>query len=351
MLQLGAGRERPVGSSSSPGGCRTSATCRCDPAGGSPTPCARRAATSRCSDVDAGLLAGCASDRSPTWSGRSCTARPARTAPCATSLDCSASAYVGAGAAACRMALTSRSPKTVVARAGLRDARLRDAAAQSLFRELGARPRCSTRSSGGSGCRSSSSRPAAAPRSASPLVADADAPAARDGRLLRVRRHRAGRARGQRHRGRGVSVVDTGDGPCALPAVEIVTADGPYDYDARYNAGRHRVLRPGPAVPDAAAARSPTSPSPRTSALGLRDLSRTDLIVDRPARARPWFLEVNVAPGMTETSLLPQAAEAAGLSTCGSLYRAHRRRRSGTRSLTCRRTVCSATAFSRPNRA
>ncbi len=39
--------------------------------------------------------------------------------------------------------------------------------------------------------------------------------------------------------------------------------------------------------------------------LGLRDWSRTDMIVD--ADGRPWFLEVNVAPGMTETSLFPQA--------------------------------------------
>ena len=40
-----------------------------------------------------------------------------------------------------------------------------------------------------------------------------------------------------------VSVVDTGDGPFALPAVEIVT-DGPYDYDARYNPGRTEYFAP-----------------------------------------------------------------------------------------------------------
>ena len=54
-------------------------------------------------------------------------------------------------------------------------------------------------------------------------------------------------------------------------------------------------------------------------ALGLDGLSRTDLIVDDAGTV--WFLEVNVAPGMTETSLLPQAAEAAGLPL-GQLYRA-----------------------------
>jgi len=47
------------------------------------------------------------------------------------------------------------------------------------------------------------------------------------------------------------------------------------------------------------------------TALGLRDLSRVDLIVDDAGR--PHVLEVNVSPGMTETSLLPLAVGAAGL--------------------------------------
>ena len=54
--------------------------------------------------------------------------------------------------------------------------------------------------------------------------------------------------------------------------------------------------------------------------LGLRDLSRTDLIVDDTGTA--YFLEVNVAPGMTETSTLPLALEASGhssRSTCAGL--------------------------------
>jgi len=46
------------------------------------------------------------------------------------------------------------------------------------------------------------------------------------------------------------------------------------------------------------------------SVLGLRDLSRTDLIVDETGTA--YFLEVNVSPGMTETSTLPMALEASG---------------------------------------
>jgi len=56
----------------------------------------------------------------------------------------------------------------------------------------------------------------------------------------------------------------------------------------------------------------PAGPTTAASALGLRDVTRVDAIVD--ADARPWILEVNVAPGMTETSLLPMAAQAVGRS-------------------------------------
>lgn len=114
-----------------------------------------------------------------------------------------------------------------------------------------------------------------------------------------------------------VSVVDTGDGPVALPAVEIVT-DGPYDYDARYHAGRTEYFAPARLSGAVAAAVADLAVTVH-AALGLAHLSRTDLVVD--ADGTPWFLEVNVAPGMTETSLLPQAAVAAGLDL-GTLYRA-----------------------------
>lgn len=113
-----------------------------------------------------------------------------------------------------------------------------------------------------------------------------------------------------------VSVVDTGDGPVALPPVEIVT-DGAYDYDARYNPGRVEYFTPARLRDGVAAAVREAAVTAHRS-LGLSRLSRTDLIVDDSGRA--WFLEVNVAPGMTETSLLPQAAEGAG-HNLGDLYR------------------------------
>jgi D-alanine-D-alanine ligase len=107
-----------------------------------------------------------------------------------------------------------------------------------------------------------------------------------------------------------VSIVDLGDGPQALPAVEIVARNGVYDYSARYTAGLttwHTPARLSPAVASSVASVALAA----HNALGLRDLSRVDLIVD--ASGEPHVLGVNVSPGMTETSLLPLAVQAAGL--------------------------------------
>ncbi|SNT59739.1 D-alanine-D-alanine ligase [Streptosporangium subroseum] len=106
-----------------------------------------------------------------------------------------------------------------------------------------------------------------------------------------------------------VSVIDLGEGPVALPPVEIVPDDGTYDYAARYTAGHTEFFAPARLSPEVSAACSEMAVTAHT-ALGLRDISRTDLIVDEDGL--PHFLEVNVAPGMTETSLFPMAAEAAG---------------------------------------
>jgi D-alanine-D-alanine ligase len=105
-----------------------------------------------------------------------------------------------------------------------------------------------------------------------------------------------------------VSVIGTGDGAQALPAVEIV-CEGPYDYDARYNAGRVEYFAPARlSTTDAGVVEAAALTVHRT--LGLRDLSRVDIILDNEGRAQ--VLDVNIAPGMTETSLFPQAVEAAG---------------------------------------
>lgn len=105
-----------------------------------------------------------------------------------------------------------------------------------------------------------------------------------------------------------VGVIDMGDGPRALPPVEIEPIGGSYDYGARYTAGQTRFYAPA-RLPAAAMRAAQEAAVTAHRALGLRDLSRTDLIV---AGEQPYFLEVNVAPGMTETSTLPMALAADG---------------------------------------
>ncbi|MFR9730591.1 D-alanine--D-alanine ligase [Saccharopolyspora sp. MS10] len=108
-----------------------------------------------------------------------------------------------------------------------------------------------------------------------------------------------------------VSVVDTAEGPEALPAVRIEAANGVYDYTARYTAGLASFQAPADLAPDVAERAGALAVSAHRL-LGLRDVSRTDAIIDRHGVAH--FLEVNVSPGLTETSLFPMAVEAAGRS-------------------------------------
>jgi D-alanine-D-alanine ligase len=106
-----------------------------------------------------------------------------------------------------------------------------------------------------------------------------------------------------------VGIIDTGEGPVALPAVEIEPLSGVYSFEARYNAGETRFYTPARISPEVAERAAEAALTAHT-ALGLRHISRVDLIVD--GAGTPWFLEANVLPGLTETSLLPQALEAAG---------------------------------------
>ena len=108
-----------------------------------------------------------------------------------------------------------------------------------------------------------------------------------------------------------VCVYESDGEPISLPPVEIVPPDGMYHYSARYTAGVTEFFIPArltDSVLDACRSIALTA----HAVLGLRDWSRTDLMVD--SEGCPWFLEVNAAPGMTETSLFPQALSAAGMS-------------------------------------
>ncbi|TLM77900.1 MAG: D-alanine--D-alanine ligase, partial [Actinobacteria bacterium] len=108
-----------------------------------------------------------------------------------------------------------------------------------------------------------------------------------------------------------VSVLGEGDALQVLPAVEIAPKGALYDFSARYAEGETDFF--APARLDEATARRVADVAANVHRVtGCRDVSRVDLVVD--GDGRPWVLECNTSPGMTETSLLPMAAEAAGMS-------------------------------------
>ena len=97
----------------------------------------------------------------------------------------------------------------------------------------------------------------------------------------------------------------------ALPIVEAIPTGGDrYDFEARYEIGRTRFECPADLEDDRAAAVTGAALE-AYEALGCAGFSRVDLIL---AEDGPQVLEVNAIPGLTDTSLLPQAAEAAGRS-------------------------------------
>lgn len=108
-----------------------------------------------------------------------------------------------------------------------------------------------------------------------------------------------------------VSVLEIDGTAIALPPLEIDTPNGTYDYDARYTPGPTEFFVPA-RVERSILAELRAAALTAHKALGLRDISRTDFIVDEHGIAQ--FLESNVTPGMTDTSLLPESALAAGYS-------------------------------------
>ncbi len=215
--------------------------------------------------------------------------------------------YVGSQPAACRVAFDKPVAKTVVARAGIRTPRGVTLPAET-FRELGAAavmaglvsglglPLFVKPAKGGSALGCSVVREAAELPGA--MV---NAFAYGDTALVEAFVVGAEVA---------VPVVDTGDGPRALPVVSITPDGGVYDYTARYTAGSTEFQVPAK-LDDELAAECARVAVAAHEALGLRDLSRSDLIIDEDGAV--WFLEVNVAPGLTETLTVPLAVQAAGL--------------------------------------
>ena len=108
-----------------------------------------------------------------------------------------------------------------------------------------------------------------------------------------------------------VSVLEGPDGPKALPIVEAVPADGdPYDYESRYDIGRTTFLCPAE-LGEEVTARAQELSLATYGLLGCYGFARVDLMLSEDGELS--VLEANSIPGLTDTSLLPQAAEAAGI--------------------------------------
>ncbi|SFO31102.1 D-alanine--D-alanine ligase [Geodermatophilus obscurus] len=221
-------------------------------------------------------------------------------------LDLAGVPYVGSPAAACRLAWDKPAAKSVARTAGLRTPDW-VALPHSTFRELGAGavldlivarlglPLMVKPASGGSAL------------GAQKVSRVEDLPAAMVscfayGDTVLVERFVDGVEV-------AVSVVDLGEGPEALPAVEIEPESGVFDYTARYTPGLTEYHAPARLADDVAARAADLAVRVHES-LGLADLSRTDAIVTPDGEVH--FLEVNVSPGLTETSMFPMAVEAAG---------------------------------------
>jgi len=96
----------------------------------------------------------------------------------------------------------------------------------------------------------------------------------------------------------------------ALPIVEIVPADGVYDFEAKYRSTGTRYIAPAE-LEKGQYARVQEEGLKAHRALGCKSFSRVDLILS--GEGEIFVLEVNTIPGLTERSLLPMAAKAAGL--------------------------------------
>jgi D-alanine-D-alanine ligase len=96
-----------------------------------------------------------------------------------------------------------------------------------------------------------------------------------------------------------------------LPVIEIIPTEGFYDYTNKYQAGKTLEICPAEISEQLLLAVSEQTVL-AFDALRLSGYSRFDFIVDKDGK--PWCLEANTLPGMTPTSLLPQMAEANGMS-------------------------------------
>lgn len=99
--------------------------------------------------------------------------------------------------------------------------------------------------------------------------------------------------------------------PHALPVIQMIPRNEFYDFESKYATGGSEHLCPAPLSPELTNELQQQACRAHL-ALGCRGVSRTDFIID--TQNEVWALETNTIPGMTSTSLLPDAARAAGIS-------------------------------------
>lgn len=97
----------------------------------------------------------------------------------------------------------------------------------------------------------------------------------------------------------------------ALPVIEIVPHSGRYDYHSKYTSGATDYIVPAP-LSEELTLRLQDVAKRTFTALGCAGIARVDIMIDQAEHL--YVLEVNTIPGMTETSLVPKAAAAAGIS-------------------------------------
>ena len=101
------------------------------------------------------------------------------------------------------------------------------------------------------------------------------------------------------------------DEPFALPIIKIVPTGEFYDFESKYAPGGSQHICPAPVSEDIAE-KLEVNAIKAHKALGCAGVSRSDFIIDE--NGETWILETNTIPGMTATSLLPDAAKAAGIT-------------------------------------
>ena len=109
--------------------------------------------------------------------------------------------------------------------------------------------------------------------------------------------------------GREIQIAILGDG--CLPSIEIIPAEGFYDYRNKYQPGAAKEITPAE-IPPETERELARQAMIVFKTIGLRAYSRADFILD--AEGKLWFLEINTLPGMTPTSLVPQEAAAVGIA-------------------------------------